>query len=440
MSRPIHETVARRWWVVRLASQAGVGAVIGSAVALALGAPPWLHLVAIAVAAVAAGAWPIRRDERRALLWVAERSGLAYETAWEHARGDAVGSSASAADPAAALRAAVAVQGRLAVRDLRPPPMSAWWLPLLTLAVGMWAWSWLVTPGGPTSPATPGTGPTPPAPSAPGPATPDPLVPDEPEEAAPPTVDTEDASGAEPGADDGGDGAAGAAGTGSDGAASERDALERFLDSIRERPELTEEERRAAEAAMAAERSDEEGDGEPEAEAALQPSPGDDRDADRDGEEVAGEGDAEGEDGGAEAGDEEGATDGEEGEEVAGSGVDEAGEPGEDGSEGDGAPGETEAGGPEEGDAEGAGLGIGAEHGGAEGVDAAGEDPEALPSILGPGPEQAVGGVQLPGVAPEGDAFPAGAAGTPYRRAVEQALGEGEVPVPYQEVIRNYFR
>jgi hypothetical protein len=442
---PIHETVARRWRLVRLASQAAAGAAVASAVALLLGAAPWLHLAAILAGGAVAAAWPVRRDDRRALRWVADHAGLAYETAWDHARG--IPSTAPAAtDPAVALRAAVAVQARLSIRDLRPPPVSAWWLPLATLAFGMWAWSLLGPGGGVGAPGTPTPGPTPPAPTAPAPTPPEPLVPEEAEEDVPLSPDDADAPGSEPGADAGGDAAAGEAGAGGEGSPSERDALERFLENLRERPELSEEERLAAEARLAAEPVDGDAEaGDPAAEAEMRPGDprrDDGRDDADDGEEGPGEEAGEGEDGMEGAGDER-PGEGEEGEEgeAGTAGEEEAGRLGEEGGDQEGAAGEEGPDGAEEGGDEGqAGIGIGAEGDAGPEADATGEDLEALPSILGPGPEQAIGGVQLPGVAPDGEVFPTGPAGSGYRRAVEQALSEGEVPVPYQEVIRNYFR
>jgi hypothetical protein len=86
-----------------------------------------------------------------------------------------------------------------------------------------------------------------------------------------------------------------------------------------------------------------------------------------------------------------------------------------------------------------AGIGVSAPgQAGAPGESATG-DPEPLPSLLGPGAELPIGGIQLPGVGPDG-AFPTGPAGTVFRRGVEEALNEGDLPVAYQEVIRNYFR
>ena len=131
---PLHRLVAGRWRRERRGRRAGVGAVVGAAAGAILGVDPWMHLGVLAACAAVAAAWPVRIDERRALRWVGERAGLAYETAWEHS---ATPNADAAPGPAAALRAAVAVEGRLSVRDVAPPAVAAWWLPLCVLALGV---------------------------------------------------------------------------------------------------------------------------------------------------------------------------------------------------------------------------------------------------------------------------------------------------------------
>lgn len=446
MTRPIHLTVERRWRLVRLASRAGVAGAAASVAAWAVGAAPLLHLGAILLGALAAAAWPVRSDERRALRWVGDRVGLAYETAWELATDDR--SRVGAGDPTAvvgtvtALRTAVAVQGRLVVRDLRPPPVSSWWVPLATVAFGLWAWAAWGIGGAPVPAPGPGT-PPPSSVGAPVSSDPETVAPEAADAADLPEVDSDTPAG-DPGASAGAAGGGGGAGGGaSDGAPSERDALERFLDNLRERPPEAEEEEeeqpRAADAVTGepTERGDEEAPpaapvaapreagGDPGERAdgvdeGAEGEVGDESDADGDAADVGGEGElGEGSDDGSMPG---------EGREVAGDADPLAGDPNEPGALGDPDPG---------GDA---GIGVTAPGEGGEPTGPAFAEVESLPSILGPGPEQAIGGVLLPGVAPEGEAFPAGAAGADYRRAVERALNEGEVPVPYQDVIRNYFR
>jgi hypothetical protein len=439
MTRTVHLAVLRRWRLEGLGLRAGIGAVAGSLGGTALGADSMLHLGAIVLGGAIVAAWPLRSDERRALRWVGERVGLAYETAWEHAR------LAPAGDPrAAALRSAVEVQGRLSVRDLQPPTPAAWWLPLATVALGLWLWSsWGATPAD-GAPGAPPAGPPPStttAPFVPEDARIEDSMVDDPAALEPP--DDSDAardgerSGSAP------SGASGAEAGG--GAAAERDVLERFLDRLRERPPEPEDAARTGEAAgMGQEDDQESGDLPPLDDDLRSGAPGDEGDPtferplDGEGAEgettEQGEGDGEGRSGESAEGDEgEDGAAGDEGEE--GEGAD---EPGSDPREQ--APGSGDPLGVDEGsDDASAGIGVSAPgQAGAPGESAMG-DPEPLPSLLGPGAELPIGGIQLPGAGPDG-AFPTGPAGTVFRRGVEEALNEGDLPVAYQEVIRNYFR
>lgn len=439
MIRPVHLHVLRRWRLEGRGLRAGAGALGASLLALGLGVPSAWHLGAILVGAAVATAWPLRSDERRALSWVGERVGLAYETAWDAAR------ATSPLDPrAAALRSAVEVQGRLSVRDLRPPPVSAWWLPLATIAFGLWLWAAWTGGGGPAAPTAPPSGPPPTSTSAP-------VAPDEPrpeDEALeePAAVDTPE----EPAGDrgDGGSREGTSSGSGSPsegGAPAERDVLDRFLDRLRERPPEDENAARAAQAAgVGAEEEDEESE-EPVApggEALRRGEPPEAGDP-QGGRPPEGEG---GDEQGAEP--DEGEGDGgapDEGEVEPG----EAGGPEGEGSEAPGEPGggpDEQAGGggeplgvEEGGDEASAGIGVGAPGEAGPPADPAAGESEPLPSLLGPGEELPIGGVQLPGVGPEGG-LPAGEAGAAFRRGIEEALNEGDLPVAYQEVIRNYFR
>jgi len=385
-----------------------------------------------------AAAWPLRRDERRALRWVGERVGLAYETAWEHGR------RAPAGDPrAAALRAAVEVQGRLSVRDLHPPTPAAWWLPLATVALGLWLWSsWGAGPAS-GSPGAPAAGPPPSTTTAP-------LVPDDVRVAdamadTPEALDAPDDDAARD-AERSGTAPSGASGAeAGGGAAAERDVLERFLDRLRERPPEPEDTARTGEAAGMAQEGDEAswdrsplddglGSGAPHSEGdPVGERPWDGEGADG---ETTESGEAEGE---GRAGDPaEGEEDGEGAAGDAGDAGDAADEAG--GEAGERAPGSGDPMGVDEGgDDAGAGIGVSAPSEAGEPGDAAMGDPDPLPSLLGPGAELPIGGIQLPGVGPDG-AFPTGPAGTVFRRGVEEALNEGDLPVAYQEVIRNYFR
>ena len=439
MTRPVHLDVLRRWRLEGMGLRAGAGALFASLVAFALGAPSAWHLGAIAIAAVVAAAWPLRSDERSALRWVGERVGLAYETAWELSRAQP-----SADARASALHAAVEVQGRLSVRDLRPPAAAAWWLPLATVAFGLWLWAAWVGGGGAAMPTGPAPGPPPTTTSPVGApedafvedaSIDDPAAPDAPEDAT-------------PARDDDGTGEAASAGSGSPtegGAPAERDVLDRFLDRLRERPPEDEEVARARRAAAAGAEDEDEEDGDPavpdgdamrSGEAPEDGDPESDRGSGGEGEdEQAGEtGEGEGE------GRTEDEREGDPGE---------AGDPDREGPEAAGDPGsgpDDRAGGggeplgvDEGSDEGGPGIGVSAPGDAGPAADPAAGDPEPLPSLIGPGEELPIGGVQLPGVGPDGE-FPSGPAGTAFRRGVEEALNEGDLPVAYQEVIRNYFR
>lgn len=431
-ARPLHERVARAWTRSHRAGVAGAVAAAVSAIAWALGLPAPLHALAVALSAAVAAVWP-RRDRRAsALRWLGGRVGLAYETALE----------AEDREDPHGLLAAVRTQGRLVVRDVAVPSTPAWWVPAALLAFTLWAWgAWVGAPWSPPWGAAGDPGGPPPTTSVP-PPTLDAEAPADPapETVAPPETGARAGDGADGARAGGGD----ADGGGAAGAASERDALERFVQNLREREAEAAALGGAADVDEATEAEDE-----PSGDAATTtgrepgtelptgpraPDPGGDgeraegdeapADADAEGSGAGGEGDQAGE--GTPGGD--GATP------DAGAPEGAAGE----GPEGDGAAG---AAGVDPGDETGqAGLGAGAEgEAGAPATEGLAE-PEALPSLLGEGTETPIGGLVLPGVAGDAEAFPAGPAGAAFRRAVERALGDGEVPVSYQEVIRNYFR
>lgn len=116
-------------------------------------------------------------------------------------------------------------------------------------------------------------------------------------------------------------------------------------------------------------------------------------------------------------------------------------------------PGAGDEQGPGAGDEASAGVGGGedgpegtAGAGGAELADD-GVEPDALfsaagaqllPGVLLDGPTTPAGNVRLPG--DDQVELPPGTAFAPYATAVEEALGEGDLPAGYQEIIRRYFR
>lgn len=435
-----------------------MGALLGSLLAWLLALPSVPHvLVALAAALAAGGLAAMRRPlgyEAHALGWIGAHVGLAYETAWN------VQQRASDPSPLArALAAAAITQGQLSIRDLKPPAITAWWLPLATAAIGVWLWSLLA---GPPFPAlVERTGPTPAVESrGPSGSPADDAESGAPEQGMPIEVPEEQADELARPADpitDAASGAAAGAGDGVpglEGRATERDTFERFLERLRERP--LDEPDTTASAPVA---SDFDPTREPEtpelpasaesitrepvdAARSVEPPAEARTGAERDDAAAPAEaGDEAGVNDSAEAGELGGGTDGElgEGESPAAAGTEPGGEAGAEGdTQTEGALGEEGAGALDTGEPETrGGVGVGAP-GSSDATDlSSGEAPEALPSLLGAGPEIPVGGVQLPGVA--GEPLPSGSAAT-YQRRVERALMEGDLPAPYQEVIRSYFR
>jgi hypothetical protein len=446
----LHERVARRWRLSALGVGVGGGALLGSLVGWlgALAALPHLLLVlggALVVGILA----PLHRSawrDAQALTWIGERVGLAYETAWGLQQHDRTGGPV-----AQALAEATRVQGRLSVRDLQPPPVSTWWLPLVMAATVLWLWSWVAGP--PLLGIAERWGAPPPAENAAVAAVEGSeaeAAAGEPLEGDPPAETNDAAAPIETGealAEGGGPPAVGGDAVGSGGRAAERDTFERFLESLRERPPEEPEEPEGA--ASLAQSGDQEEDGE-EAPVGSAAEEGSSRDPFAGGGDQVPTTDANGEEEGVEpaAADDVGVDAGDspgEGGELGEGVADDGGEPGDEAlGERDvdatgGMPEETAGVDGVEDATSNGGLGVGAPTTSDEGEMAQGAEPEALPSLLGPGPELPVGGVQLPGASPEGP-LPVGDGGPEFERAVERALLEGDLPAPYQEVIRSYFR
>lgn len=456
----LHEALAARASLSLRLRRGAVLALVASVLALVLGLGVAAHLLAVAAGLVAGAALPVRGAREEALAYIRGRAGLSYETALDVMSGreqDEFG-----------LRAAVVDRARLAVRDVRPEPAPAWWLPALAVALGLVLFSLagpLAGRGGTFTggPAQPGGQP-------PAAATPAPEAGEELEAPSPPGAEPEPAGDGSAPDERGADEAGGGPGSAPPGSGGQSAApLSRFLDSLRERPESAPppqpEEPRGDDGAGAVPRAQGaaapgQGGGEAD-QVELQRVPADrgdqGGDAGQPGEEGDGRpGDQEGEQqgGGDEPGREQAAGGGDEGGGEEGGGAPgPSGQPGaEDGTGPDpgggqeeGPGGETtvgaapEEGGmpPEGGDAVWAGAGPGAENqaGVAEGQSA---QPELLPGVLQDGPENPAGTVRLPG---DTDVFlPAGRAATDYQAAAEEALTEGDLPLSYQEVIRRYFR
>jgi hypothetical protein len=451
----LHLRLARREVLLVRATRAAAAAALAAILGWLVGLGPGPHALAVLAGAAVAAGWPLPNKLDAAFLAIARQAGLAYQTHVEyHGRDDPHG-----------LLSAAAVQARLSIRGVTPPRQGAWWLPLAALAVAIWLLATVV--GGPGSWFASQPSPTPelgrsaptPTPPTPPPGVQEPESEGEPELEDPPPEPA--AAAPEPSRSDGGSdrGADDGAPEGqSEGL--EREALDRFLDSLRERPRLSEEELAAAEAERDGVREDADADleaaevrGEAEGDEAergeLRPTDRFDEDAERDDRlDQVGGGDPREADGFEEAdfGDESGDTEGfAEGESEEGDGQ-EGFEPSDDGvpqpesaGEEAGAPslGDDEQG-PDAGMGEDAGVGVGTPDEGHDAVPEPAGDLEALPGILRTGPESLGGRVRLPGRDTEVELQ--GGDVARYERAVEQAVTDGSVPVTYQEIIRNYFR
>lgn len=457
----LHERLARRddrrTRAFRSAAAAALVAAIGWFADLSVA---W-HVASVAVAALAGALWPVRRSVLEAFRTIAEQAGLAYQTHLEHRGG---------ADPYGLLQAAE-TQARLSVRGVVPPARSAWWLPLASLAVALVVLTAFT--GGPASwlrgaTGVPDGGVSGTPPSAPPPVTDlareqadDPTASDATEPpAAPEQADAPseaDDRGPGGGADEAAEAADGAGGL-------EREALDRFLESLRERPRVSESAGALSDADRDGVRDDADADlAEAEVRGEVEEAP-DDRDRTPDGRgDETGEGErsvevpagnGETDDVGDEAADlDDGVADG------TGPGPDPDAEQGEDGAaEADEQPGEapttssegapdeddgTAGFGPEQGELDAgtgdeAGVGPGTPMGQDDQVPPPAGELEALPGMLGPGPETLGGRVRLPGR--DSDLAPTPSAAERFERAIEQAVTDGSVPVSFQEIIRNYFR
>ncbi len=414
---------------------------VASLASLAASIVAWLFQLGLAAhAVVALGvfavtlALPVPDTTRWALNWIRGRIGLSYQTALE----------VSGEEDTFGLHRAVVARAERQAGNVRPPRPAAWWLPVLASTFGLLLLPAASLPGVGRGGAFGGGSGAPDVPLAVEQADPenslgeqlDPLgQPDDPQRVDAPQ-----------GASDGQGGEAGdqPLPQGEAPSLSDQETLDRFLENLRERD--PQESRR------------QQGVAPPN----LQPRPGDPPPPDGS-EELSqrpGERGADGEPGseqsqgdsdaseqtGDQAGDqsEQDPSGDQQGEQSAG--------PNED-PQGDAQPGLDEASAPQgepspdqsndpgrQDSAEGDGAGdlpsLGQTSPGLEG--ASQNDPEFLEGRFGGGPENAGGLVRLPG----SDAvdLPTGFDPESFVRAAEQAVTEGDIPVEYQEVIRNYFR
>ena len=417
----LHDRLARSEAWHRKLSVAGIAALVASLAAWLLNAEIAWHAGAV-VAGFAAGlVWPARDAEDRAFGWIAERVGLVYETALQRPDADPYG-----------MHTAVEERARSAAARLRFPSRQRWWMASVALALGL-----LLLPAA-RSVAPTGTAGGPEGPNVAAPAAPEPEEagteieePEQPEELDR-AADPDDRSG-----DEGGEGTA----DGGPSSASEEETLSRFLDNLRERDPFDPIESGASpgETAPPSEPGEtppgepEAGEGRPEGSGDDEQGDGEQQGQNSEGEGASDEGDEQGDQGRPEEGSEEGESEGapgpEQGEgegneqrEVPSAGLepgDQEGEPQPDAAEGAGAdPSSLSPSGEAEGDTQ--------------------EDPEFLQGQLEEGPENPGGSVLLPG---ESDVdVPSALRSGDYRRAVEEAVTDGQVPLEYQEIIRNYFR
>lgn len=411
---------------------ASLAALVGSAAAWLVGPPLGWHVTAVVVAFLAGLAWPVPDTTTRALGWIAGRAGLAYETALTV--GSATGQTETG-DPYG-FRQALGDRARASTARVQPPRRQHWWIAVLAVALGL-----LLLPAAQLVGPAAGTNGVGGPPETTAPVSPEP-------EADEPLVDLEEPEeferGAEP-RDNAGDSQSPADGDLAPGASGDQEPLSRVLDNLRERDnpfrsvEAPQEEGTPA-APVSQQREDEppqDADGAQQRSRGQEPGEaeeGQEPGAAAEGTGEPGEGDEQSDEGRSEEGPDEG-----EGEGTPGPTAGDENAPEREG--------DTPAGGQEPGDGEGeldpdASSGIGQGPSAPRPTDGLeegpGQQPEFLPGQLERGPENPGGSVLLPG---EGDIdVPDELRQREYRRAVEEAVTDGQVPLEYQEIIRNYFR
>ncbi len=478
-ARPLHKRLARRRAAQERLFAGGVAALAGSALAWLFGLTLPLHLALLGLGFVGGFFWRFagvgRRAERWAFGWIEPQAGLSYQTALELPASDT-----SALE--AALGEAVRERAARAER-LGTPPLEPWALPPLVLALALAAVPHFVLPTlrAPLEPLLPPILTTA-NPDIVPPAKPEAGAP-EPEAAAAPETGTPETAEPEPGTDtpseenaanDGGDSSVNTDAAPATGAApSESETLEQFLEgSGAAQPgeggrEASGEEAQAA-AEAAAKRSEAQDEGTPggEGNGPGQPSaearPGGSEDAPAN----AGAGEPAADDalestnrdlGGARPSGQQDEASGQEGSEAGGEGTPPdaqaappqgaqqgAGEQGQ--GDGPSQPGEAADGrsqtgqGREQGNSDEAGRGSGGETpgggerlpGGASGdlERLTGERAKGDPNLRAETLQQG----EVPGALPRTGGPDA------YRRAAEEVIREGRIPLEYQQIVRDYFR
>lgn len=441
----VHLQLARTRAVNRRLNRAAALLLLSALLTWLFKFPFALQLTAVLAAGVTAFAWPVRGAQTWSRNWIRSHAGLAYETALqlEQLPRDSFG-----------LRVAVRSHARTSIARMERPQYQSWWLAgvvltilILLLPVLNFSSPW--NPPGPRSPLQ-GNGVPAAVEQQDGPA--DPAA----EEAA--ATEASEPDTPEPASQQASEAAApeGAAAD-SDAAAGTGDSavLDRFLDNLRPRP--AEEETQQVEAAstqpLGAQADTPETDTETEADeeaeledmqpgGAQQQAAGSPGDTTADSDAAAAEGSAE--DALADDTEEMAETEaaGEEGNEA---GASQAEEPlaGPDSSDGASATAEGDT--LEQG-SDGTGIGGGADDSAGEGgrsepserLASAGGEAEFLEGQLTGDAANSGGTVRLPAFTDV--ELPLGSSATEFTRAAERAVTEGQVPLEYQQIIRNYFQ
>lgn len=432
------------------------GALAALAVSVVTLFVPWqlpVRALVVVLAGIAGAAWPLRRGVEGALRSIRGQTGLSYETALTvlNREGGASSQQEGQPDPDPyGLGAAVIDRARESVRSYASEPRPAWWLPALVVAASLVLLPEILTlpaststaaalgavgVGGEAAPEAEGvqSEPAPPEPPAPGRAEEPAMSPDrnDDDSGSPVTELPEgDMEGQAP--------------------------LDRYLQSLRERPAATGASTDGAEG----ENDSPEADQQSEDDRSREPGDGQEtRDGERTNEssqDASGSGDTPPE------GDDQGESESQEGTEESGAEAvgaegspireqDPEAQPGGDRvDEGDTGSGEDPAGensvdqggsgDPASGSEGTDSAGVGGAEGAEELLDpqGAGGSQEQLSGVLQDGPETVAGSVRIPGS--DDVDLPPGTDLAPYRSAAEEALTEGDLPLDYQEIIRRYFR
>jgi hypothetical protein len=431
----VHLQLARTQALNRRLNRAAVLLLLAALLTWLFKVPLALQLPVVLAVGAAAFAWPVRGVQAWSRNWIRAYAGLAYETALqlEEAPRDSFG-----------LRVTVRAHARTAMARMERPQYQSWWLAgvvlaalVLLLPALQFNSPWNLTASPRPSPGS----------SAP------PAAALQDEEAADAAAEqeaegTDEADLPEPSGRReaaGPDGAQGAIDPAA-GAGDDKAVLDRFLDNLRPRP--PEQDVQQVEAASTQPLGAQAGAppaGEAEAqEDATQQAGGQPEAGSEPGDTAENAAAANDENGGHSTAETEAAAASEEGEEQPGgaSAGDDATEQGQDPQAGDSAMAEGDTldeGGNGAGSGGGTDDSAGAGSSGepTPGLSAAGEA-EFLEGQLSGAAANPAGSVRLP---PFSDVeLPQGSSTTEFTRAAERAVTEGQVPLEYQEIIRNYFR